>query len=158
MGDRHWGLVSTSSFPLFLFFLSPYLASLVLSFSHSPPLPSHTHPIVHERGPRTRRQVMDPQQQQPQQSLDDQSQNFVATQYMYASEDDANYLVYPQMPYQGVVQQHPGPPPRGFMQHALCLLQPRSDLTILVFTMLLSQGKCPTATCSKRCSIIAKSI
>ncbi|KAI0715100.1 hypothetical protein C8Q76DRAFT_619010 [Earliella scabrosa] len=55
---------------------------------------------------------MDADGQQTQQSLDDQSQNFVATQYMYASEDDANYLVYPQMPYQGVVQQHPGPPPR----------------------------------------------
>ncbi|KAL7285614.1 hypothetical protein ACG7TL_000718 [Trametes sanguinea] len=47
---------------------------------------------------------------------DDQSQNFVPSQYaMYPpSEDDAGYLVYPpQMPgYQGVVQQHPGPPPR----------------------------------------------
>ncbi|OSD06124.1 hypothetical protein PYCCODRAFT_1442922 [Trametes coccinea BRFM310] len=44
------------------------------------------------------------------------SQNFVPSQYaMYPpSEDDAGYLVYPpQMPgYQGVVQQHPGPPPR----------------------------------------------
>ena len=101
---------------------------------------------------------MDPTQHM--QPHDDQSQNFVASQYaMYpTSEDDQSYLVYNQMPgYQGVVP-HPGPPPRGFMQHALCLLQPRSDLTILVFTMLLSQGKCPTATCSKRCSIIAKSI
>ncbi|KAI0334494.1 hypothetical protein GY45DRAFT_1242855 [Cubamyces sp. BRFM 1775] len=47
---------------------------------------------------------------------DEQSQNFVPSQYaMYpASEDDQSYLVYPPpIPgYQGVVQQHPGPPPR----------------------------------------------
>ncbi|KAI0718869.1 hypothetical protein C8T65DRAFT_569940 [Cerioporus squamosus] len=58
---------------------------------------------------------MDTNGQQPQQMHDDQSQNFVASQYaMYPpSEDDTGYLVYSQMPtYQGVVQQHPGPPPR----------------------------------------------
>lgn len=105
---------------------------------------------------------MDHQQQQPQQMHDDQSQNFVAPQYaMYpSSEDDTGYLVYSQMPtYQGVVQQHPGPPPRGFMQFALhAFLQPRSDLSFPVLSIVLSQAKCPTAKCSKRCSIIAKSI
>ncbi|KAJ2959586.1 hypothetical protein NUW54_g14470 [Trametes sanguinea] len=54
---------------------------------------------------------------------DDQSQNFVPSQYaMYpASEDDPGYLVYPpQMPgYQGVVQQHPGPPPRQLSESDL---------------------------------------
>ncbi|RPD65020.1 hypothetical protein L227DRAFT_494428 [Lentinus tigrinus ALCF2SS1-6] len=59
---------------------------------------------------------MDANGQQPQQMHDDQSQNFVASQYaMYPppSEDDTGYLVYSQMStYPGVVQQHPGPPPR----------------------------------------------
>ncbi|KAI8981215.1 hypothetical protein BD414DRAFT_419943 [Trametes punicea] len=54
---------------------------------------------------------------------DDQSQNFVPSQYaMYpASDDDPGYLVYPpQIPgYQGVVQQHPGPPPRQISESDL---------------------------------------
>ena len=101
---------------------------------------------------------MDPHQQ-PIHNHDDQ--NFVASQYaMYPASEDDNYLVYNQMQgYQGVVQQHPGPPPRGFMQFALhAFLQPRSDLSFPVLSIVLSQAKCPTAKCSKRCSIIAKSI
>ena len=61
-------------------------------------------------------------QQQPQPMHDNQSQNYVPAPYaMYTgSEDETGYIVYPSMPtYQGVVQQHPGPPPRGFMQSAL---------------------------------------
>ncbi|KAH9858250.1 hypothetical protein C2E23DRAFT_718615 [Lenzites betulinus] len=53
-------------------------------------------------------------QQQP--IHDDQSQNFVPSQYMYpSSEDEQGYLVYPPpIPgYQGVIQQqHPAHPPR----------------------------------------------
>ncbi|KAI0673582.1 hypothetical protein C8Q78DRAFT_1067877 [Trametes maxima] len=54
---------------------------------------------------------------------DAKDQNFVPSQYaMYpASEDDSGYLVYPpQIPgYQGVVQQHPGPPPRQISESDL---------------------------------------
>ena len=96
---------------------------------------------------------MDPHQQ-PIHNHDDQ--NFVASQYaMYPASEDDNYLVYNQMQgYQGVVQQHPGPPPRGFF----CLLhttppQPRSDLPISVLAIVPVQAKCPKATSSKRCSI-----
>ena len=113
---------------------APHLFFSINAFSFSSiSSKSRANPPSHPTTPHDpqRYTVMDQHQQPP--IHDEQSQNFVPSQYaMYpASEDDQSYLVYPPpIPgYQGVVQQHPGPPPRGFMQSALPPHpQPRSDL------------------------------
>ncbi len=92
--------------------------------------------------------------------MHDEYQNFVPPYDMYPAQQNENYLVHPSpMGYQDVgIQQHPGHPPRGFLQHALRLLQPRSDLTFPVLSIVLSQGNYPKVSYSKRCSINAKCI